>query len=68
MSEDKVFRDVQKLRSPERLQRLEVERVANLCLEGVEVRRVLDVGTGSGIFAQAFAARGREVAGIRLSG
>lgn len=68
MNDDKVFRDVQKLRSPERLQRMEVERVVDLCLEGMEARRALDVGTGSGVFAQAFAARGLETTGIDPNG
>lgn len=68
MNEDKVFRDVHRLRSPARLRQLEVERVVDLCLEGVKVRRVLDVGTGSGVFAQSFAARGLETSGIDPNG
>lgn len=64
MTDDKVFRDVQKLRSPERLARLEVERVVSTSLDGVGARSVLDVGTGSGIFAEAFAGRGLAVTGV----
>jgi ubiquinone/menaquinone biosynthesis C-methylase UbiE len=64
MGEDKVYHDVQKLRSPERLARLEVERVISTSLGGISVRTVLDVGTGSGIFAGAFAGRGLAVTGI----
>jgi ubiquinone/menaquinone biosynthesis C-methylase UbiE len=52
------------LRSAQRLNLLEVERVIDLCLETFPARSVLDVGTGTGLFAEAFAARGLEVAGI----
>ncbi len=52
------------LRSAQRVQLLEVERVLDLCLEVFPARSVLDVGTGTGLFAEAFAARGLEVAGI----
>ncbi len=55
------------LRSPERLKLLEVDRVADLSLEGIEVERVLDVGTGTGIFAEAFVARGVTTYGIDRS-
>jgi ubiquinone/menaquinone biosynthesis C-methylase UbiE len=43
---------------------LEIERVVDLCLAGRAIHDVLDVGTGSGLFAEAFAARGLQVAGI----
>jgi ubiquinone/menaquinone biosynthesis C-methylase UbiE len=52
------------LRSPGRVERLEVERVVALCLEGIAAQNMLDVGTGTGIFAEGFAAQGLEVAGI----
>ncbi|HEX2910141.1 MAG TPA: class I SAM-dependent methyltransferase [Chloroflexia bacterium] len=63
-SDSKKFTDVARLRTPERLERLEVERVLALCLENKAVHTVLDIGTGSGVFAEAFAGRGLEVAGI----
>ncbi|MCU0612885.1 MAG: methyltransferase domain-containing protein [Candidatus Eisenbacteria bacterium] len=53
-----------RLRSEERLARLEVERVVDRCLEGTGIRRVLDIGTGTGVFAEAFSGRGCEVAGV----
>jgi ubiquinone/menaquinone biosynthesis C-methylase UbiE len=56
--------DPARLRSDERLARLEVPRVVALCLEGLTRPRVLDVGTGSGVFAEAFAAAGLEVVGV----
>jgi ubiquinone/menaquinone biosynthesis C-methylase UbiE len=64
VSADKVFHDVRKLRSPERLALLEVERVVAASLDGLGARTVLDIGTGSGIFAEAFAARGLGVTGV----
>ncbi len=56
------------LRSAERLALLEVEHVVTLSVEGLAVRRVLDIGTGAGVFAEAFAARGYVVAGIDAYG
>jgi ubiquinone/menaquinone biosynthesis C-methylase UbiE len=64
MSDDRVYHDVGKLRSPERLARLEVDRDVTTSLEGLLVRTVLDIGTGSGIFAEAFAGRGLVVTGV----
>ena len=58
---------VERLRSPDRVARLEVPRVVDLSLEGPAgnaARRMLDVGTGTGIFAEAFRDRGLEVTGI----
>jgi ubiquinone/menaquinone biosynthesis C-methylase UbiE len=55
------------LHSPERLALLEIERVVDLCLEAFPAVSVLDVGTGTGLFAKGFAARGLNVAGIDVS-
>jgi len=54
----------ERLRSPERLALLEIPRVADLCLEAIRASRALDVGTGTGLFAEAFAARGLQVTGV----
>ncbi len=56
--------EIERLRSPERLKILEIERVVELCLEKIFVTRVLDIGTGIGLFAEAFALRNLEVIGI----
>jgi ubiquinone/menaquinone biosynthesis C-methylase UbiE len=53
-----------RLRSPDRVALLEVERVVARSLDGITASTVLDVGTGSGLFAEAFANRGLEVDGI----
>jgi ubiquinone/menaquinone biosynthesis C-methylase UbiE len=68
MHEKRFNRDIERLRDPERIARLELERVVNLVLEGQEgVQTVLDVGTGTGVFAEQFAARGMQVAGLDVN-
>jgi ubiquinone/menaquinone biosynthesis C-methylase UbiE len=58
------FDDVGRLRTPERLARLEVDRVVGLVLDGIHAHTIIDVGTGSGVFAEAFAGRELTVTGI----
>ncbi len=64
MHEHRFHGDVSRLRSPERLAWLEVDRVVELSLQGGNIRRALDVGTGTGIFAEAFSKLGLDVEGI----
>jgi len=65
---DRVYNNgIDRLRSPERIGRLEVERVVNLCLDYNEINSVLDVGTGSGLFAEEFYKRNKKVAGVDLN-
>jgi ubiquinone/menaquinone biosynthesis C-methylase UbiE len=52
------------LRSPERLAFLQTDLVVDLCLAAFPAISVLDVGTGSGLFAKGFADRGLDVVGI----
>ncbi len=62
---DRVFNQgADRLRTPERVERLEIERVVNSSLEGEKIHSVLDIGTGSGLFAEAFHQRKLKVAGI----
>ncbi len=56
-----------RLRAPDRLARMEVPRVAALSIDGIRVESVLDVGTGTGVFAEAFAAQGLAVTGIDVN-
>jgi len=56
-----------RLRAPERIALLEVPRVVALSTESLTIKNALDVGTGSGIFAEAFAALGIEVTGIDVN-
>lgn len=53
-----------RLRAPDRVALLEVPRVVGRCTEGLSIASVLDVGTGTGIFAEAFAAAAKRVEGI----
>ena len=52
------------LRAPDRVERLEIGRVVGLSVEDLDVGSALDVGTGSGIFAEAFAGLGIEVTAV----
>jgi ubiquinone/menaquinone biosynthesis C-methylase UbiE len=54
----------ERLRTPERLAVMEIERVILLCREGVQISSALDVGTGTGVFAEAFSGASMRVAGI----
>jgi ubiquinone/menaquinone biosynthesis C-methylase UbiE len=56
-----------RLRAPDRLARMEVPRVAALSTEGITIENALDVGTGTGVFAEAFAAQGISVTGIDVN-
>ena len=66
MNDRRFHGEIERLRSPERLARLEVDRVAGLALDGLDARSLLDVGVGSAVFAEAFAARGLTIAGVDL--
>lgn len=46
---------------------MEVPRVVALCMEGLEIGNALDVGTGTGVFAEAFAKAGIAATGIDLN-
>lgn len=65
MHEKRFNRNIERLRDPERIIRLEVERVVQMSLENLEnVTSVLDIGTGSGLFAEQFAGHGLRVTGL----
>ena len=66
MSDEKIYRDIEKLRDPKRLAFLETDQVVRFCLEEIAPVTVLDVGTGSGIFAEAFSRRGLTVTGVDI--
>jgi ubiquinone/menaquinone biosynthesis C-methylase UbiE len=56
-----------RLRSAERIALMEVSRVVELSRDGAAVAELLDVGTGTGLFAEAFAALGVAVTGIDVN-
>ena len=64
MHEKRFEGNIERLRSPERLERLEVERVVDLCLESETAANVLDIGTGTALFAESFSKRGLTVSGV----
>lgn len=65
MHERRFNRDISTLRSQQRLEMLEAGRVIALALEGlIQPKAALDVGTGSGIFAEQLAASGLKVSGM----
>jgi ubiquinone/menaquinone biosynthesis C-methylase UbiE len=64
MNEKRFTGAIEKLRNPERSARMQLDRVIAYSLSGCDVARVLDIGTGTGLFAEAFKARGFEVCGI----
>jgi ubiquinone/menaquinone biosynthesis C-methylase UbiE len=67
MYEKRFEGDIARLRNPERIARLEMDRVVSLSMEGTKIHSVLDCGTGSGLFAEAFVKRGLTVYGIDVS-
>jgi ubiquinone/menaquinone biosynthesis C-methylase UbiE len=64
MHEKRFEGDINRLRSPERMERLEVERVVDLCLENSQAKNILDVGVGTALYAEAFAQHSLQVAGV----
>ncbi len=64
---ERRFTEIERLRSPERLARLDLDTVLTHSLEGLTAPSVLDVGTGTGIFAEAFAGRGLRVEGLDVN-
>jgi ubiquinone/menaquinone biosynthesis C-methylase UbiE len=65
MHERRFTGGIDRLRNPERVARLEIEHVVQLALEGLPAAKaVLDIGTGSGLFAEAFSSRGLQVTGV----
>ena len=59
--------NVELLRAPQRLALLEIDRTIDSCLEGIRASTVLDVGVGSGVFAEVFVARGLAVTGVDIN-
>jgi ubiquinone/menaquinone biosynthesis C-methylase UbiE len=64
VNERRFTGSIEKLRNPERSARLQVDRVVNYALAGCRAASVLDIGTGTGLFAEAFQMRGCQVHGI----
>jgi ubiquinone/menaquinone biosynthesis C-methylase UbiE len=67
MHEKRFEGDIGRLRSSERVSRLEVDRVVELCLAYAQIAQMLDVGTGTGLFAEGFSRRGVQVSGVDVN-
>lgn len=67
MSDRRFSGEIEHLRSKERRLRNEMETLIPACLEGLEAKTMLDVGTGSALFAQYFHEQGLRVAGIDIN-
>jgi len=66
MNERVFSRDAARLREKSRTELLELDRVVSLSVERLKVSSVLDVGTGTALFAEAFAKKKIAVAGIDI--
>lgn len=58
---------VERLRRADRLEVMQVDRVVEICLNQGDFKTVLDCGTGSGVFAEAFFKNGLQIAGVDLN-
>lgn len=67
MNEKQYKHGIERLRSPDRVALLEIDKVVALCCEGITVSSMLDVGTGSGLFAEAFAAKALVIFGVDVN-
>ena len=61
------FDQVERLRSSERIARLQVPQVVEEVLRGLNVKTLLDVGTGTALFGEAFYQNGLTVTGIDVN-
>jgi ubiquinone/menaquinone biosynthesis C-methylase UbiE len=64
MNERVYNNEIDRLRSPQRSQRLEVTRVADFISKDNSIKSILDIGTGSGLFAEEFIKLNLKVTGI----
>lgn len=67
MHERRFNGGVDRLRSPERVSVLEIDKVIKLSLDGIKIESLLDIGTGSALFAEEFAKQNIKVSGIDVS-
>jgi len=67
MHERRFSGERDRLRAPDRLERMEVGRVVDLLLDRWTPASALDVGTGTAVFAEAFVGRGLSVVGIDVN-
>lgn len=66
MNDRRFSGEIERLRDPQRVERMEIARVVERTLEGLYASSLLDIGTGSGLWAEAFAVKGLRVGGVDL--
>ena len=65
---ERVFnQNFDRLRSAERVERLNVNQIVDNCLSGGNIKSILDIGTGTGLFAEKFHEKGIKVAGVDVN-
>jgi len=67
MNERIYNQEIEKLRSEERIKRLEIDKIVNLCLRNKKIKTILDIGTGTGLFAEEFYKNNIIVSGIDIN-
>jgi ubiquinone/menaquinone biosynthesis C-methylase UbiE len=67
MNEKTYTGTADRLRRNERVEMLEIDRVVELIFDKAGIASVLDVGTGSGLFAETFCKANKTTAGIDIS-
>lgn len=68
MHERRYQSGIDELRDSERVNRLGLEKITQLALNSTSpIKSLLDIGTGSGLFAEQFASLGIEVTGLDVN-
>ena len=67
MSERRYSGDIDRLQDPQSVKMMEIDKIIALSLDGIAARTMLDIGTGSGVFAEAFQKEGLTVSGIDVN-
>jgi ubiquinone/menaquinone biosynthesis C-methylase UbiE len=64
MTQKRFEEKIAKLRRSDRIAQLEVSRVVDLIIESQSREKLLDIGTGSALFAESFLQRDQNVTGV----
>jgi 2-polyprenyl-3-methyl-5-hydroxy-6-metoxy-1,4-benzoquinol methylase len=67
MNERTFGEEAARLRDPKRMALLQVARVVDVSLEKLGIHSLLDIGTGTALFAEVFAQKGLSVAGVDIN-